>query len=58
MASSSVDAEAGQPSQLPCRRRWATPPSSLTSSTPPPCDSMYGRTLSSAASTRSAIGTG
>ncbi len=40
IASSSVDEEAGQPSQLPSRRIRATPSSRETSSTLPPWDSM------------------
>jgi len=34
------------------------PSSIASSSTLPPCDSMYGRTVSSASATRSASGTG
>ena len=57
-ASSSVDDEAAQPSQLPTSRRRTIPSSTPSSSTLPPCDSMYGRTSSSAATTRSSTGTG
>ena len=42
MASVSVAAEEGQPSQLPSIRSRATPSSMPSSSTPPPCDSRYG----------------
>ncbi len=58
IASSSVTDDAEQSEQLP--RRWirATPCSSDSSSTLPPCDSMYGRTESSAACTRCSSGTG
>ena len=52
IASSSVAAEAGQPWQWPTSLRCATPSSSRSSCTSPPCDSMYGRTLASASSTR------
>src|SRR6476646_2005034 len=58
MASSSVTADAEQSEQLPSRRSRATPSDSDSSSTLPPCDSMYGRTCSSAWLTRSASGTG
>ncbi len=40
MASSRVEAEAGQPSQLPSRRMVATPSAIPSSSTLPPWDSM------------------
>ena len=57
-ASSSVDADAAQPWHDPSSRSFATPSSIPSSSTLPPCDSMYGRTLSSASCTRSSSGTG
>src|SRR5262249_2268530 len=41
IASSSVEADAGQPSQLPFRRSHAKPFSSETSSTSPPCEARY-----------------
>ena len=56
IASSIVDADAGQPSQEPSSRSRATPSSIPSSSTLPPWDSMYGRTLSSASRTRVSSG--
>ena len=58
IASSSVDADAAQPWQRPSSRSRATPSSIPSSSTLPPWDSMYGRTLSSASCTRVSSGTG
>ena len=58
IASFSVIVDDGQPLQLPLMRTCTTPASTSTKSTFPPCDSRYGRTLSSASRTRASTGTG
>ena len=52
IASSIVLCDAAQPLHDPSRRSRAMPSSIPSSSTLPPWESMYGRTLSSAACTR------